>query len=69
VDGAVCCEPLSGVRFPVKQGEYWEFGGLRALPDLKSPAAARVFSKIPYPWNREFKKPNREINLLNRQSA
>jgi hypothetical protein len=27
------------------------------------------FGEIPYSWNRELKTPNREFDLLNRQSA
>jgi len=42
-DGAVCCEPLSGVRFPIKQGKYREFDRFGDPVSRKSAGVTRAF--------------------------
>ena len=48
VDDAVCCEPLSTYKFPVKQGISAVFGPKMSLARSKRAGSTKGFPEIPY---------------------
>src|ERR1035437_2408804 len=63
-DDPVCCELLSAIKFPVKQGKYREFSRFGA--SRGRPAAEKALSSLWFSW--EFPtQPNRELFRGNRE--